>query len=712
MKYRGFFSLPGRLCTVAAAGIVSGLSLPVIASSETEVDRIVVTGIREAQSKQQVAESVSVLNRSSIEQIAPSHPAELLNRMPGVHINNLGGEGHMSSIRQPITTSAVYLFLEDGIPIRPTGFFNHNALYEMNIPQAGRMEVVKGPGSALYGSDGIGGVINVITAPPPGSEPLLRAHLEAGQNGWRRVLTSAGARVSEHNSGRLEINLTDNQGFRENGDYNRWSLSGRLDSSPGSGWQGKTVVSFSNIEQSGVSGLSQEDYRQRPEFNRFGGDIGGRDVEALRLSSEWDWDFSDSQRLTLTPYYRNNAMTLMPSWMLGYDPNLRQYDFESYGLMLKYRQHFETVLLVAGVDADRTPSTYRESEIVVSGDGERLTRFQATGKDWYWFDATQSSVSPYVHLEWDITPRWRMTTGLRYDRFNVDYSDRLMDVPLDPRHLRPDSQSISYQHLSPKWSLLYQLDDKHQLYANYRHGFVAPSVGSLFRPGSAGQSTDLEPTEANSAEIGLRGQLGRHWFYELAAYDLRKSNDIVSIINGFDRVVSNAGKSRHLGLEFGLQGKLSTSLSLSLSVSATNQYYQDFAYLYQCFSPACGAQGGLIIENRNFAGFKVGKAPETLANIALAYSPEWLAGARIEAEWEHLGEYFSDETNTQSYGGHSLLNLRMQYPLSENWQWQARLMNVLDKNYSTYTSNQVGRADLDYRPGQPRTFYMGVIWEM
>ena len=122
------------------------------------LDTVVVTSTREAQLKRDLPESVSVMDDATILEVAPSHPAELLNRVPGVHVNNLGGEGHMTAIRQPITTGGVYLFLEDGIPTRPTGYFNHNGLYEVNIPQAGGIEVTRGPGSALFGSDAIAGV--------------------------------------------------------------------------------------------------------------------------------------------------------------------------------------------------------------------------------------------------------------------------------------------------------------------------------------------------------------------------------------------------------------------------------------------------------------------------------------------------------------------------------------------------------------------------
>lgn len=90
-----------------------------------------------------------------------------MGQIPGVAVAVTNGEGHTTAIRHPFTTNPVYLFLEDGIPIRSTGFFNHNALYEINIPQSGGIEVIRGPGTALYGSDAIGGVINVLTRPPP-----------------------------------------------------------------------------------------------------------------------------------------------------------------------------------------------------------------------------------------------------------------------------------------------------------------------------------------------------------------------------------------------------------------------------------------------------------------------------------------------------------------------------------------------------------------
>lgn len=59
------------------------------------------------------------------------------------------GEGHTTAIRQRFTTAPLYLFLEDGLPIRAAGFFNHNALYEINLPMAGRVGVIRAPAARL-----------------------------------------------------------------------------------------------------------------------------------------------------------------------------------------------------------------------------------------------------------------------------------------------------------------------------------------------------------------------------------------------------------------------------------------------------------------------------------------------------------------------------------------------------------------------------------
>lgn len=71
----------------------------------------------------EVPASVKVIAGEAVRQNKPGHPSQIMGQAPGVWVNVTGGEGHMTAIRQPLTTNPVYLYLEDGIPTRSTGFF-------------------------------------------------------------------------------------------------------------------------------------------------------------------------------------------------------------------------------------------------------------------------------------------------------------------------------------------------------------------------------------------------------------------------------------------------------------------------------------------------------------------------------------------------------------------------------------------------------------
>ena len=70
-----------------------------------------------------VRAAVGVIRKEAIDFTRPNHPSQIMGQIPGVAVAVTNGEGHTTAIRQPFTTNPVYLFLEDGIPIRSTGFF-------------------------------------------------------------------------------------------------------------------------------------------------------------------------------------------------------------------------------------------------------------------------------------------------------------------------------------------------------------------------------------------------------------------------------------------------------------------------------------------------------------------------------------------------------------------------------------------------------------
>jgi outer membrane receptor protein involved in Fe transport len=680
------------------------IGIPGYAEEKTRLHTVVVTATRESKPQNEVPASITVTDTHDIQHIAPAHPADIFNRTAGVHINTLAGEGHMTAIRQPITTAGVYLFLEDGLPTRPTGLFNHNALYEINIPQAARIEVIKGPGAALYGSDSIGGIINAITASSP-KHPEISINPEYGSYGWQRVLASGGMAINPDLGFRIDMNITDHAGYRDESEYRRYATTLRIDGFTGDNTTVKTILSYNQVNQSGVSSLEEEDFRHHTTKNRYHHDVGRRDVNALRISTAFTHEPSHVRRFTLTPFYRYNQMTLMPSWMLGYDPNDRDYQFASYGVLGTYRHQLPNANMwwMSGIDVDYTPSNYQERHLMISKQDDIITHTTPTGRINYQFDANQLSLSPYVHTEWQVLDALRITGGFRYDYFHVDYTDHLdpsvSEIGNGKPHLRPDSESLSYDHLSPKTGLIYDITPHHHVYANYRHSFRVPAIGQLFRSGGSSQTTALTPIKTNSMEIGSRG----FWFgwlsTQVAVYHMQVTDDIVSYIDPIseDRKLTNAGQTTHRGIEIESQGRISESWSFRTAQSLNHQKYDDFTAVF-----------GFPSTQTNYAGNRVARAPQILGNLAVQYRPTYLPGTQIEWEWEQVGSYHTDETNTQQYGGHHLFNLRANYQLNQTISLYGRIMNLTNTRYATYASNQVGSDNISYQPGLPRRVYFGI----
>ena len=693
-----------RASLVMVPAITSTYVNHAVATEPVNIDEVVITATREEKKSTDIPGDIDLISQREIAITAPAHPSEILNRSAGVHINHLGGEGHMTAIRQPITTKGVYLFLEDGLPTRPTGFFNHNALYEVNVPQAENIEVTKGPGSALYGSEAIGGIVNVFTRPAPHqAEAMLNP--EVGAHGWSRLLVSGGAPINEDLGYRIDVNLTDAKGYRDDSAYSRYATTARFDGFWGDYTSYKTILSYSEIDQSGVSSLEENDYFNQPRKNLFQERVGARKVNALRLSTEFSHEPSDEALLTLTPFFRHNEMQLMPSWMVTYDPNERDYRFTSFGFLSKYRFNLSDYAAqwIIGLDFDYTPSRYIENEVAMQQSGEFYTGYQRSGNKHYDFDADQTSVSPYIHSEWKADEHWLISAGLRYDYFNIHYDDRLSTIP-DARHRRPPSQSLSFDQFSPKLGAVYKINMENSAFVNMHQAFRAPSVNQLFRSGSAADTEKLQPVKAHSVEVGIKGRVADRWRYGLTAYAMRIKDDIVNVIDGSDRKSVNAGATEHRGIELSLGGELTKRLHTELAFSVTKQEYKKFSYVFSCFPPTCVPP---VSETRDFGGYDVGKAPKTTGNLSLSYRPAILPNSEFEAEYVHFGEYYTDETNTTKYDGHDLVNLRANVQLGRQVATYARVLNIGDVRYSTYTSNQVGDPDISYRPGLPRSLFVG-----
>lgn len=651
---------------------------------------ITVTGTREEEPIAETSATVDVIGGEETRKVKPAHPSEIMDRVPGVWVNVTGGEGHMTSIRHPLTTAPVYLYLEDGVPTRSTGFFNHNALYEVNIPMSGGVEVTKGPGTALYGSDAIGGVVNVLTRPTP-LKPEFELNAEGGSYGWARTLLTAGNTWGDHGL-RADMNITHTDGWRDATDYDRQSATLRWDGFFSGGSAIKTVITYSNINQqtAGSSRLSREDYENNPTLNYT--PISYRDVGALRASAAWEKETAVSL-ISLTPYYRKNRLGYIANWSLSYDPSILDTENDSFGLMAKYRRDFEPMRtkVIVGADIDHSPGKQFERAIDPAKEGNIYTSYTKGGAI-YDYDVAFTGFSPYLHAEASPTDALRVNAGLRYDVMSYDYDNKLSDVS-EGSHRRPADSTVNYGHLSPKIGATYAFASSFNGFVSYRHAFRAPSQSQLFRQGKAESTVDLKPVKADSYEAGLRGALGSAAAWEISGYYMTKKDDILSYRHPDGSTeTKNAGETLHKGVEAGLRGNALKWLSLAVSLSYAEHTFEDW-------TPKEGV---------NYSGNEISSAPKVIANARLGLSPDFLRGGELELEWVRLGEYWMDDENTHKYGGHDLFNLRASFSAGP-LDIYGRVMNLADQTWATNAAYSKFRGE-EYAPGLPRTFYAGLAY--
>lgn len=687
-----------------ALAILSTFNAGLVIAEESALAEVTVTATREGQLLTETPAAVGVIREKTLREVKPTHPSEIMGQVPGVWVNVTGGEGHQTAIRQPLTTSPVYLYLEDGVPTRSTGFFNHNALYEVNLPMAGGIEISKGPGSALYGSDAIGGVVNVLTRRPP-TGPEVDGSLEAGSYGWRRAMVSGGTAFGDH-ALRADLNLSHTDGWRQQTAYDRQSGTLRWDSAVGDDATLKTVATFSKIDQqtAGSSAISYNDYQNNPRANYT--PISLRKVDAFRLSTAYEKEWGGSL-LSITPYYRNDSMDLLANWSLSYDPTIYTTENQSFGAQIKFRHDFEPLRtrLIVGVDLDHSPGSRLENRINTTATGSGYTRVYTaytTGARVYDYAVTYQGISPYIHGEFSPVDKLRITAGLRYDQISYKFDNRFGTTPVQTGtayYGQVGDGDANFSHLSPKLGATYAVSPALNLFAAYNHAFRAPSEGQLFRPAvassaiaavaAAESARNLKPIKVDSLEAGLRGRITPAVSYEASAYYMTKKDDILSSRDPVSNLATatNAGKTSHKGIEIGLGAQLAAMWRVDTAYSYAKHTYENW-----------------ITKDGDFSGKEMELAPRTIANTRLTFGDAKTGMAQVE--WLHFGSWWSNAANTSKYGGHDLINLRGSYPLYRDLSLFGNVHNVADKRYAESTGVSSGFDT--FAPGLPRTFTLGV----
>ncbi|MER2996727.1 TonB-dependent receptor [Pontibacter populi] len=659
--------------------------------SANQLGQVVVSASRDAALRTETPVAISAISKEVLLETKVVSLEQVLNKVSGVYMVNLGNEQHTMAIRQPIGYKSLFLYLEDGIPIRTTGNFNHNALIEINMGALRNIEVIRGPASSLYGSEAIGGAINFITQ-APARIFTARLQAEGSDKGYRRTDFSASNTIGKMGIYVSGYYAAQRNGIIEHSDFDKLALTLRADYTFNPSTKLISSASFIDYQTDQTGGLDSTRFYSK-EYSSLH-TFTYRKVNALRLRTTLEQNWNEQQSTQVTAFYRNNAIGQNPFYAiknikdnpLKAKGEINEDAFQSFGLIAQHKIRFPflNAQLISGLSADYSPATYKAELIDIDrSETGKYTNYSQTGTLLTNYKVDLLNTAAYSQFEINPLERLKAVAALRYDRLDFTFDNHLEPGAFTGT---PDEKN-GFKSLTPKLGLTYDLGRDMGAYSNYSVGFTPPQITELYR---GVQVPTLKPANYNNYELG--GWISfadTKGYLDVSVYQLDGRNEIVSVkLEDGSYENQNAGKTRHRGVEYTL--KYAPVESLTFRFSGTNAKHTYIEYTEK------GAE---------FGGKEMATAPRFISNTEVNFKPTTIKGLRLGLEWQHMSNYYLDAANSEKYAGYNLLNARVGYTLSGLELW-INLLNVTNELYATTADkNAWGKS---YRQGAPRTLHLGL----
>ena len=673
-----------RSCSIAL------LLSPVIGLAEDEnVSEMVVTATRTKEAKIDLPMAIDKIDSSEINQGLGNHISESLNSVAGVHINQLSAgtsPGHNTAIRMPMNYSPYYLFLQDGVPVQSPGSFNHNALWWTSYSTSvSNVEVLKGPGTALYGSDAVAGTINVISE-SPSAEQEETISLSAGENGFGKLKAGVSGTTDSGHGFRIAASHEAGDGWREKADYDRSEVLVRHEVTNDKDQSFKTIFTANTMSGHNQKALTAEQLAEDRTQHGFDDDSIDpyRETQSIRLSTEWTSYISDQSELTITPYFTHNTNDYVATWEQTLPEN--ETDSDAIGLLAKL-----------AVDHQGGHESIIGFDVVTNRDSRFYEQTQPDTVIWgtpylqgviYDYEVDYIGIAPYAQYKYQFSEATHLSAGLRYDNAKFDYDNKLSDG-LFGAFQRPADRTDSFNNLSPKLGLTHRLTQDSAVYARYARAFRIPQSGSLYALKAKNALSDLDPEIADSIETGYKMET-RSLSVEMAAYVMKIKDAIVTDTSDPGATFkTNAGRITHHGLEASVDWRMNNTVAFNVAYALPRSEYDDF-----------------YSSGKDFSGNKMKMGPERIGNISLLFTPAFIQGLSAELEWQDIGSWWMDDANTKQDDGYNIVNLRAIYVITQQLSLNAKVLNVTDREYVSQSDIAWGREQ--FTPGAPRLAYAGI----
>lgn len=684
-----------------SANINSAQKILYLVPRSNPLEQVVVTANRGAAAKRSDAPvAISAISNKMMQEAKATTADQLLNKVSGVHMVDLGNEQHQMSIRQPMTTKALFLYLEDGIPIRTTGLFNHNALLEMNMTATKSIEVIKGPSSSLYGSEAIGGVVNFISVAPTAA-PALKASLQLNNIGYKKADMLAAV-----TRGKLGVVISGyyaakEHGYLEYSDFNKGVITARANYHLSAHASVSSSITWMHYYSDMSGAIDSAMFASKTFSNQQ--TFTYRKVDALRYHTTLTQQWNQNGRSTITVLYRDNTIGQNPAYRIKDDYRkagntyIGQKDlahgeinasrFHSYAVTAQHRQQFRWIkaVVLAGFSVELNPSSYTADYIRIKKDtsSKKYVQYANTDSILTNYATRLNNFAGFLNFECSPLKKLRLVASLRYDVFNYRFTNHLTPSAFSGA---PDTANV-FSRINPKIGFTYNISHRLGWYANYSEGFVPPQVTELY--------TGVKVPSLNSSAFynteagGWFEMIPKTLSADLSIYQLRGTNEIISVkLDDGSYANQNAGRTLHYGLELGVNATPVKNISLRFSGAYSQHRFIEY-----------------VEKGISYTGKEMNNAPHFVCNAEAWYRPACIKGFRCGIEWQHVGKYFADPQNTAVYKGYDVFALRTacQFGGVEVWM---HVMNATNRYYATIaTKSSYGYS---YQVAEPINFNAGI----
>ncbi|MES2758664.1 MAG: TonB-dependent receptor [Pseudomonadota bacterium] len=584
--------------------------------------------------------------------------------------------------------------ISDGVPASmPDGQGQPSAF---NLDMAERIEVLRGPFSAIYGNHS-GGAIQLFTRDGKGPA-TVELNLAGGSDGARK--TDLNAQGSSGGVGYvLDASRFETDGYRDHSAATRDQAFAKLTMQPTVG--GKLTLVANSLRQDGTEdplGVTWATYRR----DRRAGEIDATDTLTPKrtLAERYDTrkDISHQQaglsydqrfgadRLHVMVYGGNREVTQFQSFSKAFQAppshsgGVVDFQRDFYGFDVNWVSvralGAGTLTATAGVDYGRSSDARKGYENFI---GNQFGLQGALRRD---EQNVLSSVDPYVQAEWQAGP-WVLTGGLRHTQLKVSVQDRFTSNG-------NDSGGVEFSHTTPVLGVLYKVNPVLNVYASAARGFETPTLNELFYSGSGGGfNFNLRAAKSAHFEAGVKAIVGPSTRVNAALFQVRTTDELVVDSSAGGRTsYKNASKTLRQGAELSLDTSIGGGVTGRLALTALRAVYD------QGFGNVLAGSHLPGVPNANLFAELAWKDRADRFGAAI----ETVATSRVYAE---------DANSEIPAPGYAVVNARVNArQASGAWRFKqfVRVNNLLDREY--VGSLIVGDANKRYYEAAPGRNWM------